>query len=83
MVARSSSLFSSTLIVSYVVLYENQAQEYKSVQSVVTTRLKGVNVVDNPESFMTNCPPRPSDQNWAVFDQTDLVVPPQVRKERP
>ena len=53
------------------------------MQSVVTTKLKGVDVVNNPETFMDNCPSRPSDQNWVVFDHTDLVVPPQVGKVVP
>ena len=68
------------LLVSYGIIYQHQAQKFESVQSVVTTKLKGVDVVNNPEAFMDNCPLRPSDQNWVVFDHTDLVVPPQVGK---
>ena len=68
------------LLVSYGIVYQHQAQKFESVQSVVTTKLKGVDVVDNPETFMANCASRPADQNWVVFDHTDLVVPPQVQK---
>lgn len=65
-------------LTSYGIVYQHQAQKSEPVQSVVTTKLKGVDVVNNPGSFMDNCPSRPPNQDWVVFDHTDLVVPPQV-----
>ena len=53
-------------------MWENGAQDKEPVQSVVTTKVKGVSVINATRQFMTDC------NEWPILDHVDLIVPAQV-----
>ena len=57
-------------------MWQHGAQDTEIVQSVVTTKVKGVDILYGEQDFMINCPESPYD--WSLYDHIDLVVPPQV-----
>jgi P2X purinoceptor 4 len=62
-------------VIGYGVIYKNEAQDKESVQSVVITKVKGVNLINNSHDYMIGCPR--GEYNWSVYDHIDLVVPPE------
>ena len=59
-------------IFSYGVVWQNGAQDKEAVQSVVTTKVKGVSILNSSRQFMVGC------KDWPILDHVDLIVPPQV-----
>ena len=53
-------------------MWQNGAQDKETVQSVVTTKVKGVSILNNSRQFMVGC------KDWPILDHVDLIVPPQV-----
>ncbi|XP_003384136.1 PREDICTED: P2X purinoceptor 4-like [Amphimedon queenslandica] len=58
-------------IIGYGIVWENGAQDKEPVQSVVTTKVKGVSVLNATRQFMTDC------NEWPILDHVDLIVPAQ------
>lgn len=63
-------------IIGYVIVYQRGYQQFDSVESAVTCKLKGVTYTNLSDSELVAVPPEWRHLYRRVWDVTDYVVPP-------